>query len=134
MTDFRRGSSFGHAARSWSKPLYTVTRVVDFSLTPADIGTHELFFIPANTKVIDANVEVLKAETVGTTGTIAYGDTDDDDRYVTAAVITSPGYMTGTGVKGLPYATTGKNVTFTVATAKLEDGKVKFSVTFADLS
>lgn len=136
MTDFRGGNLTGHVARAYSKPAYTITRTIDCAVTPLAQGTHQFFAIPEDTRVIDVTLEVISAETVGASGTLAIGYTGSATAFIAANTVAATGYNTSvnTGVKSPAYAVNTNVVLGTVATADLEDAVLKISATFLDVS
>ena len=136
MANFTRGSTAGATSPAIAKTPYTITRQINVATDAAGslaAGVHQIFNIPANVQVLHASVRILTAETVGTTGTIALGDTGSAARYVAAATVAATGYMTQTGAKGVP-STSATTVDVTVATATLTNVVFLVSIVCADLT
>jgi hypothetical protein len=133
MANLTRGSTAGGMAPAIAKAPYTITRVVDTSTTNLAAGVHQIINVPANFQVLHASVQVTTAETVGTTGTVALGDTGSAARYVAAATVAATGYMTQTGAKGVPNVA-ATTIDITVAVATLSTAKLLVTAVLVDLS
>jgi hypothetical protein len=133
MANLTVGSTTGHLAGFKSHNPYTITKIVDCTATNLAAGVHQVVNVPARSQVLHASVEVMTAETVGTTGTVALGDTGSAARYVAAATVAATGYMTQTGAKGVPSVNAG-TVDVTVAVATLSTAKLKITVILTDLT
>lgn len=116
-----------HLAAPWSKTPYVVTK--DFAVADRETGTYDVYTLPANTIVLDCRVLVTTAGTGS--GTITVGDAGSAARYMTAAVVSSPGFVTANGAK-FGYA----SETLVYATVATDTINAGFSVilTLADAS
>ena len=114
-----------------SDTVRIASEVVDFSSTTnAATDTFDVIAIPANTMVLAAGVDVLTADSAGNSGTIALGDSADNDQYVAAGTVAAAGQM---AILAAPFANSSADaIRITIGTGAI-NAKVRVWATMISL-